>query len=136
MIQFVLDTDSCIFWLKGNRLIEQRIQEIGHDRLGISIITACELAYGAWKSARREENLRVLDRLCRAVPTLHTTDEVGRLFGRWKAELQGAGSGLDDADLLIAAITQANHATLVTNNEAHFRRLPELSVQNWLVSPA
>lgn len=132
MIQFVLDTDTCIFWLKGNWEIEHRVLDVGVERVAISVITACELAYGAWKSARREENLRTLARLLRTIQTLHTTDEVSQLFGRWKAQLEGSGAGLDDADLLIAAITRTHQATLVTNNHAHFSRLPELSIQNWL----
>ena len=132
MIQFVLDTDTCVFWLKGHRSIERRILDFGVDRVAISVITACELMYGAWKSARREENLQVVHRLQATVRTLHTSDEVSQLFGRWKAQLEGQGSGLDDADLLIAAITHAHHATLVTNNQAHFARLSDLPLENWL----
>ncbi len=132
MVRFVLDTDHCIFWLKGNRAIEQRVLEVGVEQVAVTVMTACELAYGAWKSARREDNLRVLNRLQQALPTLHTSDEVSRLFGKWKAQLEGQGVGLDDADLLIGAITHAHHATLVTNNQSHFKRLSELSVENWL----
>ncbi|MBI2885412.1 MAG: type II toxin-antitoxin system VapC family toxin [Candidatus Omnitrophica bacterium] len=133
MIRFVLDTDTCIFWLKGNRGIDRRIHAVGIEVVAISVITACELAYGAWKSQRREENLRVLERLQRTLPTLHTTDPVIQRFGNWKAELEGKGAGLDDADLLIASIASAHECTLVTNNQAHFARLPHLTVENWLV---
>jgi len=132
MIQFVLDTDSCIFWLKGHRSIEQRILQVGAEQVAISVITACELAYGAWKSQRRQDNLRVLERLQRTLQMLHTTDPVIQCFGRWKAQLEGKGAGLDDADLLIASIAHAHRCTLVTNNQAHFARLPELIVENWL----
>ena len=134
MIRFVLDTDSCIFWLKGHHPIEQRILQVGVEQVAISVITACELAYGAWKSQRRQDNLRVLERLQRTVQTLHTTDHVIQLFGRWKAQLEEKGAGLDDADLLIASIAHAQRCTLVTNNQAHFTRLPELLVENWLSS--
>ncbi len=49
MIRFVLDTDTCIFWLKGHRAIEQRLVQVGTQHVALSVITACELAYGAWK---------------------------------------------------------------------------------------
>ncbi|HBH96851.1 MAG TPA: PIN domain nuclease [Candidatus Omnitrophica bacterium] len=131
MIRFVLDSDTCVFWLRGNRAIERRILEAGTEQVALSMITRCELTYGAWKSARREENLKTLERLHATFTTLQTTDDVSRFFGRWKAQLEGAGAGLDDADLLIAAIAHAHQATLVTNNESHFRRLPGLLVENW-----
>ena len=132
MIRFVLDTDSCIFWLKGHRSLEKRILDVGVEQVGICVITACELAYGAWKSQRRQENLRVLERLHRTIQTLHTTEGVSRLFGQWKASLEGQGVGLDDADLLIASIAHVHGCVLVTNNLTHFRRIPDLVVDNWL----
>ena len=133
MSRFVLDTDTCIFWLKGNRGIDQRIHAVGIEQVAISVITACELAYGAWKSQRREENLRVVAKLQQTLTVLHTTNDVIQQFGRWKAELERHGRGLDDADLLIASIAAAHACTLVTNNHAHFARLPHLAVDNWLV---
>ncbi|MBV9125911.1 MAG: type II toxin-antitoxin system VapC family toxin [Planctomycetes bacterium] len=36
------------------------------------------------------------------------------------------------ADLLIAAITLAHRATLVTRNLKHFRQVPGLQVENWV----
>jgi tRNA(fMet)-specific endonuclease VapC len=36
------------------------------------------------------------------------------------------------ADLLIAAITLANRATLVSRNLKHFRQVPGLQVENWV----
>lgn len=132
MIRFALDTDACIFWLKGHRAIEQRILQVGIEQVGITVISACELAYGAWKSQRRQENLRVLERFHKSVQTLHTIDEAIPWFGRWKAQLEGKGTGLDDADLLIASIAHAHGCTLVTNNQAHFARIPELVIDNWL----
>mgnify|MGYP001575779745 CR=1 FL=1 len=132
MIRFVLDTDICIFWLKGNRQIEQRLIQVGMERVALSVVTACELAYGAWKSHRRQENLRVLERLHRTLPILHTTDRIVQLFGSWKASLESQGAGLDDADLLIASIAHANGCALVTNNRTHFTRIPGLAVERWL----
>ena len=73
----------------------------------------------------------MLERLRRTFPMLHTTDQVIDVFGRWKADLESKGTGLDDADLLIAAIAHIHGCVLVTNNRAHFSRLPELQLENW-----
>ena len=45
MIRFVLDSDTCVFWLRGNRAIERRILEAGTEQVALSIITLCELTY-------------------------------------------------------------------------------------------
>ncbi len=132
MTRFVLDTDTCVFWLRGHRGIEQRIVQTGIQHVAITVITACELAYGVWKSSRRVDNLRALERLQQRIITLHTSEGVAALFGRWKAQLEETGAGLDDADLLIGAMTHLQGATLVTNNQAHFGRLSELTLENWL----
>ena len=33
---------------------------------------------------------------------------------------------------LIAAVALSNEMTLVTNNEKHFERIPNLTIENWL----
>ena len=60
---------------------------------------------------------------------LHTTNRVAQIFGRWKAQWERKGVGLDDADLLIAAITYVHNGILVTHNQMYFARLPELRVR-------
>ncbi len=128
---FILDTDICIYWLKGNRKIERRIIKQGLENIAITVITECELTYGAFKSGRKEENLRVVEQLKNKIRVIHTSDEVAFYYGKLKAELEKKGSPLDDADLLIASITLANNAVLVTNNTRHFRKIRQLQVENW-----
>jgi tRNA(fMet)-specific endonuclease VapC len=36
------------------------------------------------------------------------------------------------ADLLIASISLANRAVLVTRNQRHFKQIPGLRVENWV----
>ena len=47
--------------------------------------------------------------------------------------LEKDGEIIDDADLFIAACAVDINATLVTNNEKHFKRIKELKVQNWIL---
>ena len=55
-----------------------------------------------------------------------------RDFGEIRAALERAGKGIGPYDLLIAAHARHVRAVLVTNNEREFRRVPSLSLQNWL----
>lgn len=131
MGKFILDTDTCIYWLKGNGNIERSIIRHGLGNVFITVITECELFYGAYKSIKKDKNLAVIEELKTRIKTLHTVSGVPSLYGKIKAELESKGQTLDDADLLISSIALLNNATLVTNNIEHFKRINGLKIENW-----
>ena len=131
MGKFILDTDMCIYWLKGNENIEKNIVKNGFEEVFITVITECELFYGAYKSMKKDKNLAVVEDLKTKISTLHTVNGVPVAYGQIKAELESKGEPLDDADLLIASIALQNDATLVTNNTAHFKKINGLKIENW-----
>lgn len=131
MALFILDTDICIYWLKGDGNVELAIGRHGLGNIAISVITECELYYGAYRSSRKEHNLSVVEELKSRVRTIQTTSQTARLYGRLKADLGKKGQPVDDADLLIASIAISSGATLVTNNTAHFGKIPGLKIDNW-----
>lgn len=131
MRKYVLDTDICIYWLKGNKNIEKKILQAGIENIYVTVITECELFYGALKSERMEQNVRNVKELLNRFETLHTQTGSSFIYGDIKSRLEKEGKILDDADLLIASLTlQAGH-TLVTNNTAHFKRIKGLQIENW-----
>ncbi len=131
MGKFILDTDICIYWLKGNKNIEHKIIKKGIENIYITVITECELFYGAFKSVKKEKNLAVVKGLKKKLRTLHTIESVPYIYGKAKSLLEAKGLMLDDADLLIASVAMSNNATFVTNNTEHFKRIPDLKVENW-----
>jgi tRNA(fMet)-specific endonuclease VapC len=62
-VKYLLDTDTCVFWLKGNDRIEQKVLSVGMDNVALSFINVSELYYGAYKSQRIEANLAMVRRL-------------------------------------------------------------------------
>ena len=128
---YILDTDICIYWLKGDDSIEKKIVQVGFSNICITVITECELFYGAFKSAKKEKNLSVIGELKSKINTLHTVEGVSPIYGKLKSELGNKGQTIDDADLLIASIALSNNAILVTNNISHFKRIPGLKIENW-----
>jgi tRNA(fMet)-specific endonuclease VapC len=56
-------------------------------------------------------------------------------FGRYKAGLRREGRLIGDIDLLMAGIARHHGLTVMTNNTAHFERLPDLVLKNWLEPP-
>lgn len=131
MPKYLLDTDTCIYWLNGDRQIEKKILAEGLANVFITVITECELYYGAYKSRRAEKNIEVLRALREKVKTIHTSKEIAPLYGQVKADLERIGQVLDDADLLVASIALATKGVLVTNNPSHFSRVPDLQIDNW-----
>ena len=128
---YVLDTDTCIYWLKGDSHIEQRIENAGKENIRVTIITACELYFGAYNSQKQQKNLAALEELFKELEVIQTTSEVAQIFGNIKACLRSEGKIINDADILIASIVIANDGILVTNNTAHFERIPDLKLENW-----
>jgi tRNA(fMet)-specific endonuclease VapC len=59
-MKYLLDTNICVYWLKGNKHIEQKVLSGGIDNIFVSFITASELYYGAYKSERVDENLAMI----------------------------------------------------------------------------
>ncbi len=132
MERFILDTDICIYWLKGNEDIEKKIIRHRLENVFITVITECELFYGAFKSQRKEKNLAVVENLRKKIRTLHTGEGVSHTYGKTKSDLDAKGQMLDDADILIVSIAFSNNATLVTNNIRHFKRIRGLKIENWM----
>jgi len=47
---YLLDTNICVYWIKGNIDIEKKALDIGLDNIYTSFLTLSELYYGAHKS--------------------------------------------------------------------------------------
>ena len=128
----VLDTDICIYIAKTRpKAVAQRLASMPVGSVGMSMVTYGELRYGAEKSARRPENLAVLERLCEIIPVLEPGASVGESYGELRAGLEKAGQMIGNNDLWIAAHASALGVTLVTNNVRKFGRVPGLEVENW-----
>jgi tRNA(fMet)-specific endonuclease VapC len=128
---FLLDTDILIYSLKGQALVVANVTRHREDRMAMSVISLMELYYGARKSQRMEANLAKVRALSASFGVIPLGEDCAETFGELKAGLAAKGTPLDDFDLAIAATALVRNLTLVTNNEAHFRRISGLKVQNW-----
>lgn len=128
----LLDTDILSELLKQHPLVLQRVRTYlaEHERLAFSIITRYELLRGLKaKQARTQEATFTL--LCQASLIFPLTDQVVDRAATLYGELHRQGALLPDADLLIAATALEAQRTLVTNNLAHFQRVPNLVIETW-----
>ena len=128
---YLLDTDTCIYWLRNRQSVRERVREVGWNQISICVITVAELYYGAYNSNRVTENLARAEFFIQNLPVLPLNDTALRRFGELKAELRRTGQPIADFDLLIASVALAESYILVTNNTRHYDRIPELQLENW-----
>jgi predicted nucleic acid-binding protein len=131
-MKFLLDTNICVYWLKGDKNIEQKALAVGIHTIAISFINLSELYYGAYKSQKVKKNLAAIKILKNKLELIEYNEEICETFGELKASLEKNGKIIDDADLFIAACAIVNDIILVTNNEKHFKRLKGLKLENWI----
>ncbi|MBW4426324.1 MAG: type II toxin-antitoxin system VapC family toxin [Nostoc desertorum CM1-VF14] len=130
-MNYLLDTDTCIYWLKGRQPVRDKLLAVGWDEVCICVITAAELYYGAYNSNRVSENLGNAEDFIQNLSVLSLTDPALRKYGELKAELRRIGQTIAEFDLLIASVALAKNYILVTNNTRHYERINGLKLENW-----
>jgi len=129
---YLLDTNACIRILNGTSpALAERLRFIPRTQVRLSSIVKAELLYGARKSGRIAENLRLLERFFDTIASLPFDDRCAEEYGVLREELERAGTLIGPNDLLIAASARAHGAILVTNNIREFSRVPELRIDDW-----
>ncbi len=131
-MSYLLDTDICIYWMKNIRSIQDKISQIGWEKIYICNITVAELYFGAYNSHRVAENLIRVQEFIQNIEVIYLDDRAGQKFGELKASLRKMGQPVADFDLLIASIALTKNYSLVTNNTRHYHRIPELKLENWM----
>ncbi len=131
----MLDTIILIYLIKNRpESVTERVNALGDDHeLCMSFVTYAQLLEGAEGSVRKVDVLRRLEALTRQVP-VHYPGGAGLCthFAEQSVRLRTAGTPIGSNDLWIACLALAEAAVLVTNNEAEFRRISELRVENWV----
>jgi tRNA(fMet)-specific endonuclease VapC len=129
-MKYLLDTNICIYFLKGKFGLITKFEEIGFDNLYISEITLAELKYGAEKSEYPDKNRSTIDDFANRIKLLPIFKAIDT-FAKEKARLRKKGNVVDDFDLLIGSSAVINKMVLVTNNEKHFEKLKGIKIENW-----
>lgn len=131
-MNYLLDTDTIIYWLKGNERIEEKAVSVGLENIRFSIISKAELYFGAHNSKLIKKNIKNVQKVSATLAMVHFDDSAAENFGKIKADLSKSGNIIPDADIMIAAIARINDLILVTNNTLHFKRIPGLKIENWI----
>lgn len=132
---YMLDTSIASAIIAGRVDLDARLEALGPAWWCISAITRAELRFGVMRRPEATKLSRLVDAFLEAARTEPFDGRAADEFGRLRAELERRGEGIGVADELIAAHALAIGAVVVTDNERHFSRVPQLPVENWLRRP-
>lgn len=123
----VVDSDILIDLLREKEDAVKKIKELEkNEELATTDINVFELYFGAYNSKKKDKNLSSTIGLLKNLTLLHTTEEAMETGGRIYSDMKAKGKSIDIRDVLIAAITLQNGASLLTRNREHFELIKEL----------
>ena len=126
---YMLDTDICSYVIKGTYPALNAKIKANKNRICMSSITLAELLFGAKKkkSIRLMTSIEFFQQLVEVIPW---GEEAAKRYAEIRDALECSGIPIGNMDMLITAA--AHGLCLVTNNSAHFSRIPGLKSENWM----
>lgn len=115
----------------------QQLSAENPTRICTSLVVECELAFGLSKLGPTRQAAALSGKIAtmlQFVTPMSMESNVVAHYASIRAHLERQGTPIGSNDLLIAAHALALDCTVVTDNEAEFRRVPGLRVENWLAA--
>lgn len=132
MINYLLDTNICIFTIKRKPPEIREQFHRHHGQMAISTVSLMELIYGAEKSLAPERNLAEIEQFTARLELLEFGNEAAKHTGQIRAELARIGKPIGPYDQMIAGHARSRGLIVVTNNLREFERIPGLRVVDWV----
>ena len=132
-MKYMLDTNICIGLIRNKpQSLIARLTACTPGEVGISVITIAELAHGAQKSNKVQENVSALEQFLYPLEVADFDQRASAAYGLVRAFLERKGKIIGSMDLLIGAHALSQDAILVTNNTSEFKRIPNLNIEDWM----
>lgn len=93
----MIDTNICIFYMKGLYSLDIKFKEVGPENCYISEITLAELKYGVENSQWPSKNQIALDAFLTKVQVLPIIEAID-IYAKEKSRLRKSGNSIDDFD--------------------------------------
>ena len=131
-MRYMLDTNICIYVIKRRPpSVLAALLQHESEGIGVSIITVCELAYGAAKSGSAR-NQAALQQFLEPLTVADFDHTAAMAYAQVRTALEAAGTPIGPLDTQIAAHALALGVTLVSNNTREFEWVPGLKLANWV----
>jgi tRNA(fMet)-specific endonuclease VapC len=129
---YLLDTNIVSLALKGRSpAAVKRLRAHPRAKIAVSIITEMELRFGIAKHPTPDRIKPVIEEFLDVVATAPLPDDIARVYGALRADLEKRGRPIGPLDTMIAAHAIAAGLVLVTNNGREFGRVRGLRCEDW-----
>lgn len=115
-----------------NQRLQHLMQTLPDLKVCTSLVVDCEVSFGLRRKPSKLLAQAYAD-LLQVIEIMPLDLSVSSHYAHIRTHLELQGTPIGPNDTLIAAHALALDCTLVTGNEAEFRRVPGLRVENWLV---
>jgi tRNA(fMet)-specific endonuclease VapC len=130
-MQYLIDTNICIFALRGKLDLGKIIKQKGIENCFISEITKFELYYGAENSNDIARSRSIVKDFIAGLNLLPIHSSINQ-YAKEKVRLRRAGTPMhDEFDLLIGVTAKTHNLILVTDNIKDFKYLEGIEIENW-----
>ncbi|MDR1938189.1 MAG: PIN domain-containing protein [Tannerellaceae bacterium] len=131
MIQYILDTNICIFYLRGQLRLDEFVKGKWREHCCISEVTVLELYFGAENSNYPCKHHEAVSTFLQDV-SVFPVSTCALVYAKEKARFRKAGNPVNDEfDLIIGSSAIAGGLTLVTDNVKHFKDFENIKIENW-----
>lgn len=134
-MKYVLDSNICIHFMKGEFDISAKISSVGLFNCFISELTILELLYGIANSSspKKSENKLKLNQFLEGFEgrILHIRPAF-EVFAEQKTILRKSGTPISDFDLLIGCTALTHDFIMVSRNIKEMKRIDGLIYENWV----
>ena len=133
---FIFDTDiytNVMRKIPSEKLLN-RLKKVPRRDQFTTTITIAEVYYGLIKASNKTKLLKLFESaLLPRATILPFAFSAAKKYGEIRSFLVKQGTPLAHADLQIASIALSMNMILITGNLKHFQRVPQLTVENWLI---
>lgn len=130
-MRFLLDTNICVFFLRGKLNLDEIIKQKGKENCFISEITVFELRFGAENSENPTKSHKSIDLFLSGISIIPIYGSINK-YAKEKVRLRKLGKPVNDEfDLLIGVTAAENNLTLVSDNQKDFENIDGIKMENW-----
>jgi len=128
-----LDTSFIVALIRRDPKAEKRLENYvaGEAKLSTTPIAVCELFKGAYRSKRRDIEVRKIKDILAHLEILNFPIEACERYGKLANDLQLIGTQIGDLDAMIASIASTYNEPILTSDKKHFEKVQSLIVETW-----